>query len=361
MPTSRAQEQAFKELKLNDKYFMSLLLPMAEAEGDFDVYLMENGVMPVLLQGLDALSRHVDKLATGGEGSGSSRQKFNPLTWLAQYLLRNHPLHTSDHRDSMYQHLQELAAVERGRRNLLRRMPEFESAWMLFTEGHGLSTAQIEQVLQQLDTTWNLEGEFVRCLPSNFVARIPCVDPEKVTFNEFWTFFEETVSTQDLLRVSVTGDAKIHPRDMCNDGEALEALERQRQREANLAEEQRQQRLLQAKFETVCADAYLNPELSQIMIKGAVLAYPMDLKGEHIILILQLLRAWGHSLVDDEGNHVEQDEWDERTKELWIEWRKAHGPQTSYPGVVDADSLKALMDKESFQAHHHIGEVDAET
>eukprot|EP00913_Durusdinium_trenchii_P032041 g30008.t1 len=339
MPTSRAQEQAFKELKLNDKYFMSLLLPMAEAEGDFDVYLMENGVMPVLLQGLDALSRHVDKLATGGEGSGSSRQKFNPLTWLAQYLLRNHPLHTSDHRDSMYQHLQELAAVERGRRNLLRRMPEFESAWMLFTEGHGLSTAQIEQVLQQLDTTWNLEGEFVRCLPSNFVARIPCVDPEK-----------------DLLRVSAFDEAAIRRQQA--EQEALEALERQRQREATLGELGRNctkesGRRAKAKFETVCADAYLNPELSQIMIKGAVLAYPMDLKGEHIILILQLLRAWGHSLVDDEGNHVEQDEWDERTKELWIEWRKAHGPQTLgcimlHEGgntLGEKDSLEALKRK----------------
>ncbi|CAL1127828.1 unnamed protein product [Cladocopium goreaui] len=31
MPVSRAQEQALKELKLNGKYFTSLLLPMAEA------------------------------------------------------------------------------------------------------------------------------------------------------------------------------------------------------------------------------------------------------------------------------------------------------------------------------------------
>lgn len=345
-----------KELKLNDKYFMSLLLPMAEADADFDVYLMENGVMPVLLQGLDALSRHVDKLASGkSDGSSSARkQKFNPLTWLAQYLLRNHPTHTSDHRDAMYRHLQELASVERGRRNLLRRLPEFETTWQLYTHGDGLSTSQIEQVFQQLDTLWNLDGEFIRCLPGNFAARIPCADPNKVTFNEFWNFFEEIVSTHDLLRLSVFENAE--KRRQMAEQEAQDALERQRQREANIAEEERQQRLLKTQFETLCADAYLNPELNQIMIKGAVLAYPMNLKGEHIVLILQLLRAWGHSLMDTEGRYMEQDEWDDRTKELWIGWRKLHGPQTNYPGVVDAESLKVLTDKEAFQAFHHIAE-----
>jgi len=356
MPASRAQEQALKDLNLNDKYFMSLLLPMEEADGDFDVYLMENGVMPVLLQGLDALSRHVDKLASGkSDGSSSARkQKFNPLTWLAQYLLRNHPTHTSDHRDAMYRHLHDLAAVERGRRNLLRRLPEFEATWKLYSQGDGLSTSKIEEVVQHLDTLWNLEDEFVRCLPANFAARIPCTDPNKVTFNEFWEFFEEVVSSNDLLRVSVFEDAERRRQQVEQD--AQDALEKARQKEANMAEEARQQSMLKMQFETLCADAYLNPELNQIMIKGAVLAYPMELKGEHIVLILQLLRAWGHSLTDEHGKYVEQDEWDEKTKEVWIAWRTRHGPTTKYPGVVDCESLKVLMDKEAFQAFHHLGE-----
>ncbi|CAL1127836.1 unnamed protein product [Cladocopium goreaui] len=454
--------------------------------------------MPVLLQGLDALSRHVDKLASGKSDASSARkQKFNPLTWLAQYLLRNHPTHSSDHRDELcgvaltktfkifkaediealtplsaelqgkliknssvpykfsfvvgrpaksfttcvrvtlfkeksaalarirdtmvndvpltdcdetpaftsftpagdlVQYVQEDLAkklsvtgfkseqglanptitnciafairggmllaghdkaenfvktcveVERGRRNLLRRLPEFETTWQLFTHGDGLSTSQIEQVFQQLDTLWNMDGQFIRSLPANFAARIPCADPNKVTFNEFWTFFEA------LVCFSFEVFENAEKRRQMAEQEAQDALERQRQREANIAEEERQQRLLKAQFETLCADAYLNPELNQIMIKGAVLAYPMDLKGEHIVLILQLLRAWGHSLMDTEGKYMEQDEWDEHTKELWIGWRKLHGPQTNYPGVVDAESLKVLTDKEAFQAFHHIEE-----
>eukprot|EP00434_Breviolum_minutum_P019205 symbB.v1.2.016927.t1/scaffold1304.1/size242089/21 len=202
---------------------------------------MENGVMPVLLQGLDALSRHVDKLASGkSDGSSSARkQKFNPLTWLAQYLLRNHPTHTSDHRDAMYRHLHDLAAVERGRRNLLRRLPEFEATWKLYSQGEGLSTSKIEEVVQHLDTLWNLEDEFVRCLPANFAARIPCTDPNKVTFNEFWEFFEEVVSSNDLLRVSVFEDAERRRQQVEQD--AQDALEKARQKEANMAEEARQQ------------------------------------------------------------------------------------------------------------------------
>ena len=31
------------------------------------------------------------------------------------------------------------------------------------------------------------------------------------------------------------------------------------------------------------------------------------LEGEHIVLILQLLRAWGHSLTDEHGKYVEQE------------------------------------------------------
>ena len=31
-------------------------------------------------------------------------------------------------------------------------------------------------------------------------------------------------------------------------------------------------------------------------------------QGEHIVLILQLLRAWGHSLMDAEGKYMEQAE-----------------------------------------------------
>merc|ERR1719158_2791340 len=84
--------------------------------------------MPLLLQGLDALSRHVDKITAKG-AQVDSRTRFNPLVWLAQYMLRNHPRHVKDHRTPMYERFSELANIERGRRCLLRRKDQIELAW----------------------------------------------------------------------------------------------------------------------------------------------------------------------------------------------------------------------------------------
>ncbi|CAE7663978.1 unnamed protein product [Symbiodinium pilosum] len=202
---SRTQQQVFRDLKIDESFFLQMLLPMAEAEGDFDVYLMEKGVMPVLLQGLDALSKHVDKVATGTT-MGSSKQKFNPLIWLAQYLLRNHPSHIHDHRTATYDKIRELAEVERGRRNLLRKQEEFENAWTVLSEDHEhMPMAQTPRVIEKLDATWKLEGEFMRRAK---LPEIKAADPEKVKFSEFWESFEALVKEGDLLRMSVFQDAE---------------------------------------------------------------------------------------------------------------------------------------------------------
>merc|ERR1719183_3028995 len=82
--------------------------------------------MPLLLQGLDALSRHVDKINSKGGQGADSTLRFNPLVWLAQYLLRNHPRHVKDHRTPMYEQFSELANIERGRRCLLRQREQMK-------------------------------------------------------------------------------------------------------------------------------------------------------------------------------------------------------------------------------------------
>merc|ERR1719424_970213 len=89
--------------------------------------------MPLLLQGLDALSRHVDQ----NQNDGGDIRKFNPLVWLAQYMLRNHPRHVKDHRTPMYEKFSELANIERGRRCLLRREDQMHEVWNEMVEENG--------------------------------------------------------------------------------------------------------------------------------------------------------------------------------------------------------------------------------
>merc|ERR1740129_81024 len=93
--------------------------------------------MPLLLQGLDALSRQVEKVESGSSLTVGAGVPFNPLTWLAQYLLRNHPGKVKDHRTAIYQRLGQMASIERGRRCLLRRRPHINEAWVAMSKAKG--------------------------------------------------------------------------------------------------------------------------------------------------------------------------------------------------------------------------------
>merc|ERR1711977_756866 len=85
--------------------------------------------MPLLLQGLDALSRQIYKMQSKKYMDSDSRARFNPLVWLAQYLLRNHPGHLKDHRSPLYNDFTEWALIEKGRREMLRRKDQIEEAF----------------------------------------------------------------------------------------------------------------------------------------------------------------------------------------------------------------------------------------
>lgn len=355
--TPRAQIQVFKDLKIDGNFFTSMLKCETEEEGDFDVYLMEHGVMGLLLQGLDALSRHVNKLASGtavGLGAGKTMQ-FNPLVWLAQFMLRNHPGYIRDHRTPMYVQISDLAAAERGRRTLLRQQFHFQTVWKSMASENGqLFRSQLNELMQKMDDAWNLEGQFVRKLP-DFGDMIRTATME-VSFEEFWKVFEAFVKENDLIRTTAFEEA--HQKRLQAENEASKAAEETARREKVLAEVMQRRKSLEEQYSTISSDVYINDMLSSIISKGAFIESDngipaegsLPLQGEHIMLICLLLGVWGCPCQPDDAVSA-KDEWDSFAQEAWEKWLAESGPRNVSTSGVDANGLKALLDQDAFEAY----------
>lgn len=343
-------------MKLDAAFFQRVLRkdgggPEDDEAPDYDLYLMEKGLMPVLLQGLDALSRHVEKVNQGGGLSGGGRVPFNPLTWLAQYLLRNHPGKTKDHRTPIYKKLGEMANIERGRRCILRRRGQMNDEWQEFIRGRGQITVEdLPEYLQLLDDRWNLEGAFVSKMPQDFRELIHVPGGiDEVLFVDFWAWFESFVSENDVLRAAEFDEAISRKAEA--ERQAREAEEEMERRELAMQEVLEQRRNLTDQFASISADLYTNDIITQIVNKGAIIEgleeQPggVPLQGEHVELIVAMLRLWGCV-----AEPVPEDTWDGSALGAWEQWVEQWGPSGVEPRV-DSTNLRQLMDPDAFEKY----------
>merc|ERR1719456_1175353 len=124
---------------------------------DFDIYLGQS-LMPVLAQALDSLCRQVNRMQMQGDSLDPKvRARFNPLTWLAQQLLRRHPkCAKTPRRQAIYSNFRVWADLERGRRVMLRRRDVVQEAFEGFVLRGVVQRRDIPNVLSSIDDTLRL-------------------------------------------------------------------------------------------------------------------------------------------------------------------------------------------------------------
>eukprot|EP00746_Dinoflagellata_sp_MGD_P161507 gnl/MRDRNA2_/MRDRNA2_88686_c0_seq1.p1 gnl/MRDRNA2_/MRDRNA2_88686_c0~~gnl/MRDRNA2_/MRDRNA2_88686_c0_seq1.p1 ORF type:complete len:466 (-),score=127.47 gnl/MRDRNA2_/MRDRNA2_88686_c0_seq1:109-1506(-) len=350
-------DEGFKNLNMNAEFFQRMLRRDNRAPPeyrDFDVYLMEKNLMPLLLQGLDALSRHIDKMHSKKNMDSDSRARFNPLVWLAQYLLRNHPMHCRDHRTPMYHDFSDMALIEKGRRETLRRKGQIEEAFHRMekrVDGNQVKLIHIPMFIESLDELWNLEGVFVDRMPKDFrdgslVKTQDGTSTGTVLFEDFWKWFEEKVEKSDVLRASDFQEAQQRKKE--EERKAKRQAEEADRREERVKEMQAKRGQLASRFEACMAEIYLDEELNKIINQGAVLGGVEDeegmvpVVGPHVQMIKTMMNLWGV----EADMEAQADHWNDAALASWKEWLDRHSVADS--SIVDADNLRALTDMDSF-------------
>jgi len=322
---------------------------------DFDLHILESGIFPVLVQGLDALVLHLESLRSGAKGDEGVRARFNPLTWLAQFLVRNHPSFTRDFRSTAYGEVREAALTERGRREIHRRKPQVEAAFMAAerrTEGGKLTLVHMPLFIRQLDELWSLDGAFESKMPESFDAMMPPGhETEAITFEAFWEWFEAYVDRHDILR-----------RDDFERGAKLREQESHMKKQRETEEVERRARQLERAalkesamkdFESTRRDILDNPTWQRVLKDGAVLTGGVEedegsipVQGNHIPPLRKLFELYNLLAAGTTSNNS----WDDTLLACWQEWAEAREIEDYKTGIA-REGLEMLTDLGQFKAH----------
>lgn len=193
----------------------------ATKAADFDIYLNQ-ALMPVLAQALDSLCRQLTRMDNRGEAMDTKvRSRFNPITWLAQQMLRLHPKYAkTPRRMQIYSNFALWGDQERGRREILRRKQATKQVFDGFVLRDKVQKHTVMQVISAIDETFRLKGvlkdnaEIVATWEHYSQAHMKnkaditkrglhLFEGEGVTFEEFWQSFSKLVVQYDIVPYSV--------------------------------------------------------------------------------------------------------------------------------------------------------------
>lgn len=335
---------------------------MKSGRPDHDLDMLEQ-LIPVLAQGLEALARHIDALARARVVDPEARARFRPATWLAQYLLRHHPLHCPTPTTALFA---ELVELERARREMHKRRDQVAAVFAAQERAcpDGVPPNRIHGVIAQIDDLWRLGGVLLKAIPQdlNFAHVIDLVAPKQrdeepdspdermerpegvVTFDKFWEWFQDFFETHDVVRM-----ADFARGEQARQEEAARAAE-----EAKLLQERKE--LADAHEAQLTAKLEAFDELLSRMGADEVIAKIREgqfaLQGAeeddasapvskpHVALLVEMLEQWGIAC------RSSRETWDGYAITAWDEWVEKSGAEEH---VVSSKTLDVFLSRERFQ------------
>lgn len=360
---------------------------------DFDIYLNE-AVMPVLAQAMDALCRQLTRMREQGDNLDPKvRARFNPLTWMGQQLLRRHPkCSRTPRRQLLHKSFKDWSDYERGRRDMLRKREEVNEVFNHFVLRGSVPYDQIWTVVGAVDDELKLSGilrdnvEFERAmkgLDGGASVRKEVFQPGFAwTFDHFWYYFGNAIMKFDIVPYSLLVAAK--ERQAAEIREQEEWREKVRVGEQERDEGELEKRRLLQEYEVLYEKIMAQQHIRSMLEDGKILTgddvrngdigfqYEVPPHGDHISLLADLLVLLGFERAKPKvmeqkspvatpaspvhksllrsaakATHVEhssEDEryWDDDLASAWAILQKVHHVELC-DGVVDGEVLKQVL------------------
>lgn len=130
----------------------------------FDMYLAKE-IYPVLVPGLEELSREIDRLVSAQEGEidESIKARFNPCIFLAEFLMRNNPNHGNklEFTELFVKH----ARIEKIRRFFTQRKTKIYKHFCIQPYQANFTKRHMKEYLTSLDGFLQMEGRLLLLFP----------------------------------------------------------------------------------------------------------------------------------------------------------------------------------------------------